>query len=62
MIAARVAAELSQDPGIEAEVVKGGFLELSVAIDGEKVIDTNRFLYPLPATIVNKTRTLLGGL
>ena len=61
MIAARVAAELDQDPDVEAEVVKGGFLELSVLVDGEKLIDTNRLLYPMPATLVKKTRALLAG-
>lgn len=42
------------------EVVEGGFLELSVGIDGHKVIETNRLWYPLPSSLVRKTRELLG--
>jgi hypothetical protein len=44
---------------VEVEVVKGDFLELSVEIDGEKVIDTNRLWYPLPSSLVRRTRELL---
>lgn len=44
---------------VEVEVVKGGLLELSVGIDGEKLIDTNRLWYPLPSSLVKKTRELL---
>ena len=43
------------------EVVKGDLLELSVGIDGQKVIDTNRFWYPLPSSLVRRTRELLGS-
>jgi hypothetical protein len=44
---------------VEVEVVKGDFHELSVEIDGEKVIDTNRLWYPLPSSLVRRTRELL---
>jgi len=40
-------------------VEKGGLLELSVGIDGQKVIETNRLWYPSPNTLVRKTRELL---
>ena len=58
-MAARVAAQLSKESDVEVEIVKGGLLEFSVHIDGRKVVDTNRLLYPLPSKIVSKTRNLL---
>lgn len=61
MIAARVAAQLRKDSGIEVEVAKGGFLELSVYIDDHKVIETNRLWYPLPGNLVRTTRGFLTG-
>jgi len=59
MIAARVAAAFENDSDVQAAIVKGGLGELSVSIDGKKVIDTNRFLYPRPSKIVKDLRTLL---
>ena len=59
-MAASVAAELSKDNSCEVKMSPGGLGELSVSIDGEKVIDTNRFWYPLPKNIVAKTRELLS--
>lgn len=50
---------MRRDRDVEVEVVKGDFLELSVEIDGEKVIDTNRLWYPLPSSLVRRTRELL---
>ena len=55
-----MAEELKAEDDVEVEVVKGGLLELSVGIDGEKVIETNRLWYPLPSSLVRKTRKLLG--
>jgi hypothetical protein len=54
-----VAEELKRANDVEVEVVTGGLLELSVGIDGEKLIETNRLWYPLPSTLVRKTRQLL---
>ena len=54
-----MAEKLKQAKDVEVEVVKGGLLELSVAIEGEKVIDTNKLWYPLPSTLVKKTSQLL---
>jgi len=59
MIAARVAAAFENDSDVQAAIVKGGLGELSVSLDGKKVIDTNRLLYPRPSKIVNDIRTLL---
>jgi len=52
---------LSEENDLEVEVVKGGFLELSVEIDDEKVIETNRLWYPLPSRLVKKTREFLDS-
>ena len=54
-----MAEQLKQANDIEVEVLKGGFLELSVGVDGEKLIDTNRLWYPLPSSLLRKTRELL---
>ena len=54
-----MAEELKQANDVEVEVLKGGFLELSVGVDGEKLIDTNRLWYPLPSSLLRKTRELL---
>ena len=60
MIAARVAAAFEDDNDVQAAIVKGGLGELSVSIDGKKVIDTNRLLYPRPSKIVNDIQALLA--
>ena len=44
---------------VEVELVKGGLLELSVDVDGEKVVETNRLWYPLPSTLAKRTREFL---
>jgi hypothetical protein len=54
-----VAEQLRQEPDVEVAVVKGGLLELSVEVDGEKVIDTNRLWYPLPSRLARRTREFL---
>ena len=51
---------MKAEDDVEVEVVKGGLLELSVGIDGEKMIETNRLWYQLPSSLVRKTRKLLG--
>ena len=54
---------MKEENDVDVEVVKGGLLELSVGIDGEKVIETNRLWYPFPSSLTRKTRKLLdlGG-
>lgn len=44
---------------VEVELVKGGLLELSVQVDGEKILDTNRLWYPLPSSLVKGTLEFL---
>jgi hypothetical protein len=60
MIASRVAAQLSKENNVETEIARGGLGELSVHIDGEQVIDTNRLWYPLPGTVVKRVQALLA--
>lgn len=56
-----MAAKLRKDPEVEVETVSGDFLEFSVYVDGAKVIDTNRLLYPGPNKMVKKVQAALGG-
>ena len=60
VIAARVAAELNGERGIQARVVKGGLGELSIRLDGEEIIHTNPLWYPMPSTVVKKAKAKLG--
>ena len=60
MMATRVAAELSKQSNADTEIVRGGLGELSVYIDGQKVIDTNRLWYPLPGNVVKRVQALLA--
>jgi len=55
-----VAEELRKEEGLEVGVVKGGFLELSVDVDGEKAVETTRLWYPLPGTMVREALEFLG--
>jgi hypothetical protein len=55
-----VAARLKKEDGVEVETVRGGLGELSVSIDGRKVVETNRFLYPLPGGLLKKVRAALA--
>ena len=59
-MASRVAAQLRKENNAQVEVVRGGLGEFSVYIDDRKVIDTNRFWYPTPSTIVRKIQALLA--
>ena len=59
-MASRVAAQLSEENNFDVETVDGGFHEFSVYIDGEKVIDTNRFWYPSPGKIKKRIQDLLA--
>jgi hypothetical protein len=55
-----VAEELRKEEGLEVAVVKGGLLELSVDVDGEKAIETSRLWYPLPSRMVKEALEFLG--
>jgi len=60
MLAARVAASLKADPGIEAQLRPGGIGELSVSVDGVKAVRTNPFLYPRPRRVADAVREALS--
>ncbi|MGH9868718.1 MAG: hypothetical protein ACREAA_11220 [Candidatus Polarisedimenticolia bacterium] len=61
-MAARVAAALEKDvPGIRAEIVRGGFLELSVSIDGRKTIRANGLFTPPASHLIEGVKSALNG-
>lgn len=60
MMASRVAAQLQKENNVAVETVRGGLGEFSVYLDGQKVIDTNRFWYPTTNKVVKKIQTLLA--
>jgi hypothetical protein len=55
-----VAAQLAEDGSLEVHRHKGGLGELRVVVDGTDVVDTNRFLYPTPTSVVGRVRAYLG--
>ena len=55
-----MAEELRKEEGLEVAVMKGGLLELSVDVDGEKAIETSRLWYPLPSKMVRDALEFLG--
>lgn len=55
-----MAEELRKEEGLEVRVVKGGLLELSVDVDGEKAVETSRLWYPLPSRMVTEALEFLG--
>jgi hypothetical protein len=59
-MAARVAAEIAETPGVEVKTEGGGFGEFSVTVDGEKIVDTNRFWYPDLRKVVEQVRARLA--
>ena len=59
-MAARVAAKLRKEPGVQVETVKGGPGEFSVFIDGQEAITTNHLSYPNPIKVVKQVRVLLA--
>jgi hypothetical protein len=61
MIAARVAALLRSETKSEVELRKGGLGELSIAIDGQKVVKTNRLWYPTPTSLFQQVEQILDA-
>ena len=41
---------------VDVAMVKGGFAEFGVLIDGRKCIEASRFSYPRPSKVVQKVR------
>jgi hypothetical protein len=54
-----VAAKLKQEKDVQVETQRGGLGEFSVAVDGEKVVDTGRLWYPNPSKVVEEVRSAL---
>jgi len=59
LIAARVAADLEHDTGVEVQTKKGGLGELSVDVNGKRVFTSSRLWYPTPGSILKKVRAVL---
>ena len=59
-MASSVAAKLKQEDNVLVEMERGGLGEFSVTVDGEKVVKTNRLLYPNPSSVVKRVRAALG--
>ena len=55
-----MAAQLKKEDAVEVETVRGGLGELSVWIDGRKIVNTNRFVYPTPSGFLKKVRAALA--
>jgi hypothetical protein len=55
-----VEAELKKEGGVEVEMKRGGLGELSVSIDDQKVVNTNRLWYPTPGAVLKKVRAALA--
>ena len=62
LIAARVAAQLSEDPSLTVTRTRGDLGELRVAVDGADVVTTNPFWYPTPGSVVARVREYLAGM
>lgn len=60
-MAARVAAQLSESKDVTVEKVKGGLGEFRVEVDGETVVDSNRFWYPSPKKVVARVQEKLAA-
>lgn len=60
MIAARVAKRLRTETQSEVELRKGALGELSVEIDGRKVVQTNPFWYPTPNSVFQRVKQVLA--
>lgn len=58
-MAARVAAALRRESGVQVDTVKGGFGEFSVLVDGREVVRSSRFWYPNPWAVLKRVRAIL---
>lgn len=59
-MAARVAAQLATEKDVTVTQLRGGLGEFRVDVDGETVVDTNRFWYPSTKKVVAKVREKLA--
>ena len=59
-MASSLEAKLKHQGNVQVEMQKGGFGEFSVTVDGEKVVKTNRLLYPNPSKVMSTVLSALG--
>ena len=59
-MAARVAAQLATEKDVAVEKIKGGLGEFRIDIDGDTVVDTNRFWYPSTKKVIARVREKLA--
>lgn len=59
IVASRVAAALRGEDGLEVEMRRGGLGELSVLVDGRKVVETNRFWFVSTRDVIERVRAAL---
>jgi len=59
-MASSLEAKLKHRENVQVESHKGGFGEFSVTVDGEKVVSTNRLLYPNPSKVMSTVLSALG--
>jgi hypothetical protein len=60
-IAARVAAEMKKEPGVQVTMERGGTGEFSVSVDGHEVVRSKRFWYPNPWSVMRRVREAVRG-
>jgi hypothetical protein len=60
-IAARVAAELRKQPAVDVTVERGSLGELTVWVDGHEIVNSSRFWYPNPWTVMRRVREAVRG-
>lgn len=58
-MAARVAAEVSKEPGTHVETIKGELGQFDVFVDDRSVVKTNRLWYPSPRRVVEQVLAAL---
>ena len=58
-MAASLAAQMTGHPDVHVDTIPGGFGEFSVLVDGQKVVDTNRFWYPNLTKVLRLARARL---
>jgi len=56
-----VAAELRKQPALDVTVQRGGLGELTVLVDGREIVNSSRFWYPNPWTVMRRVREAVRG-
>jgi hypothetical protein len=56
-----VAAELRKQPAVDVTVERGSLGELTVWVDGHEIVNSSRFWYPNPWTVMRRVREAVRG-